>query len=399
MTMKILTYLLLGATLAMTLSCAKGSGVAPGSSVLDSVVPPSPLPSVPSIPTDGTSFFALVYGPDSSDRAFLADRIAGYQAPGLADVFSQWRRISGGTLYNTMVGVPLTPAWCFSGFDTNRNWLPAVNPSGGATVQPGTFNTCLNSDAFIASSWSYIASPDRLYNAANSTNFNGFISGLKFSTYSLDATLSSTDADDDCIGLIIAAVIDGSNNIHTLTAMRSQGGMVPTQGWGVVYKTNNTVVRTFGARAVGANSGGWSGRKSLVRVVRTGDNVKAYASTFASGATVQTVDPTSLIELDLSDPSNGLTIFQGEQYYGYGSLSQLAATFSEISFTTPNTPTDPTYIYDLVNNLVYLKSDSGGYNVVPGVEAYSTIGFPKRVKNTETSREFSIDSAGGYTPL
>jgi hypothetical protein len=403
--MKKLIYLCLGIALAFTFSCAKGSGVAPGSSLLETVS--SPLPSVPSIPTDGTSFFALVYGASAQDRAFLSDRIAGYQAPGLADVFNQWRRISGANLYNTMTGVTLTPAWCFSGFDSNRNWLPAVNPGNGQTVSPSTDTNCVNSDPFVASSWSYIASPDRLYNAANSTNFNGFISALKFSAYSLDAVLSSTNTDDDGLGIIIAAVIDNSNNIHTLTAMRTQGGMAPTQGWAILYKTNNTLVRTIDAKSVGGvntngsagDRNGWNGRKSLVRVIRSGDLIEAYASVWGTGATVLTVDPASKITVDLSDPALSLSVFQGEQYYGYGSISQVAATFSEIVFSTPNTPTDPTYIYDLVNNSVYLKSDSGGYNVVPGAQALSTIGYPKRVKNTETSKEFMIDSATGFTPL
>lgn len=390
--MKRYSLVMLASLLTVLVACKDG-GVAP--STLSSTL----TPTIPSIPTDGAASYALVYGSSASDRQYLSDRIAGYQAPGLSVVFSQWRRFSGGSIYNTTADItPKTPAYCFTSFDSNYNWVNGTN--GSTTISPGTYTNCVNSNTFIASSWNYIASPDRIYNAANGSYFNGFISALKFLKYNLQATVTSTDADDDGIGLVIAAVVDSSNNVHTLTAMRTQGGMTPSQGWGILYKMNNTEVRTFGARSVGGIVNNWGGKKSLLSVSRDGDIIKASASNWFTGSSSGvTVDPASEITIDLSDSSLGLSVFQGEQYYGYGTISQLGATFSDIVFTSPNSAADPTYLYDLVNNTVYFKDSTAGYTLVPGAQAMSILGFPIRVKNNETQKEFRIDSASSFVEL
>ena len=184
------------------MSCGKGGGNAP--SELSSLTPITPTNPPSELPTDGDSFFALVYGSSSSDRTFLYNKINGYQPPSLSEVFTSWRRIAGSTIYNNPSTIPQTPAYCFSGFDSNFNWNPAVNPANGATVQPGTHNECVNSGAHTSSAWNFISSPDRLYNASNASSFIGFLSGLQFKEFNLEAVVSSPDTDDDAIGLIIA---------------------------------------------------------------------------------------------------------------------------------------------------------------------------------------------------
>lgn len=392
------------ATTALVTSCGQSGGNAPD---LLSTAPTAPVGGVPNIPTDGTSYFALAYGSTTSDRTLLANRIAGYQAPGLSDVFNNWRRISGPRIFNTPSEIVQTPSYCFTGFDSNNNWNPGMN--GSTPIQPGTYSNCVNSDDFVSASWSYKNSPDRLYNAANGTSYNGFISGIKFKNYTLQATLSSADVDDDGIGIIIAAFVDSSNVVHTLSAMRTQGGFPPPSlGWGLVYRQNNNVIgSTFSNMSIGGvntngsqgDRQGWNGRSTIVRVERADNMITAYTSTWGTSGTTLAIEPTSKIEIDLSNPTNGLTAFMGEQYYGYGTISQPGATFSDIAFSTPNAESDPSYIYDLLNNTVYNKMNAGGYVLVNGMSAYSTIGFPKRVKNTESSKEFMINSAGSYTEL
>lgn len=388
------------------MSCGQSGGNAPS---LSSLAPGSPVGGVPNIPTDGTSYFALVYGASASDRQLLSNRIAGYQAPGLQDVFANWRRIAGNNIYNTPADIPNTPAYCSAGGlnATTHNWNPSTDPGTGQTIDPGTYSACVNSNSFVSMSWSYVNSPDSLYNAANSTSFNGFISGIKFKNYTIQSTVSSTNDDDDGIGIIIAAYVDVSGTVHTLTAMRSQGGMAPSQGWAILYRQNNTIPSggTFGEKSVGGvNPGaagqgrGWSGKRTIIRVERQDDIITAYTSTWGTGSTPLSIEPTSQITIDLSTVPS-LAGFRGEQYYGYGAISQIGASFADIAFTTPNAESDPSYIYDLLNNTVYNKQVGGGYVLVNGMEAYSTIGFPKRVKNTETSKEFTIDSASHFTPL
>jgi hypothetical protein len=389
-------------------SCGKSGGVAPEED-LKSTAPPSTVPAQPpsQLPSDGSSFIALVYGSSASDRIMLENRINGYQAPGLAEVFQQWRRISGNTIYNTEASIPTTPSYCFTSLDSNYNWVAGTNPSTGLAIYPGISSDCVNSASFTSKSWSFIPRPDRLYNATNSTNFIGFLSGLKFETFNFEAVVSSADTDDDTIGLIIAAYVDASNMIHSLSAIRTQGGNQPTQGWAIVYRQNNNIIRIFDEKSVGGTNRngvagdrlGWNGRNTKIRIERNGNIIKAYTSTWGSSGTVNSLSTASEISIDLSDTTNGLTIFQGEQYYGYGSMSQLGANFSQIDFETPNAEADPSYIYDLHTNSVYIKNVNGGYNLMSGVQAFTTIGYPKRVKNTETQKEFMINSATGYTDL
>lgn len=401
---KILIALAIGVSIFSIMSCGKGGGNAPSELSSQSPIVPTNPPS--DVPTDGDSYFALVYGSSASDRNFLNAKINGNLPPSIADILDSWRRIAAGTIYNDISVVPQTPAYCFSGFDSNRNWNPAVNPVGGATIQPGTHNECVNSNVHTSNAWSYIASPDRLYNASNASSFIGFLSGLQFKDYNLEAVVSSADTDDDAIGLIIAST-EVSGTVHTLTALRTQGGQQPTQGWAIVHRTNNAITRIFGAKSVGGTHQngsqgdrlGWNGRNSRIRVERADNIVKAYTSTWGTGGVANALDPASEIVIDLSDVANNLTQFQNPQYYGYGTISQLGTTFAEISFTTPTAAPDPSYIYDLMNNTVYIKNVSGGYTLMNGVQAYSTIGFPKKVKNIETQKEFMIDSAGGYTEL
>ena len=280
--------------------------------------------------------------------------------------------------------------------------------NGSTPIQPGTYGNCVNSDDFVSASWSYKNSPDRLYNAANGSSYNGFISGIKFKNYSIQSIVSSADLDDDAIGIIIAAFVDSSNVIHTLSALRTQGGFPPPSlGWGLVYRQNNTVISTISNMSIGGvntngsqgDRNGWNGRRTMISVERADNMITAYTSTWGTSGTTLALEPTSKIEIDLSNPANGLTAFMGEQYYGYGTISQLGATFSDIAFSTPNAESDPAYIYDLLNNTVYNKMAAGGYVLVNGMAAYSTIGFPKRVKNTESSKEFMINSAGSYSEL
>lgn len=401
---KILIAIAIGVSIFSTMSCGKGGGNAPGElSSLDPITPTNP-PS--ELPTDGDSFFALVYGSTASDRTFLDNKINGYQPPSIAEILNSWRRIAAGTIYNDISTVPQTPAYCFSGFNSSYNWNPAVNPVGGATVNPGTHNECVNSNVHTSSAWSYIANPDRLYNASNASNFIGFLSGLQFKDYNLEAVVSSADTDDDAIGLIIASTVV-SGNVHTLTALRTQGGQQPTQGWAIVHRTNNAITRIFSPLSIGGTHQngaqgdrlGWNGRNARIRVERADNIVKAYTSTWGTGGAVNALDSASEIIIDLNDVANNLAQFQGPQYYGYGTISQLGATFAEINFSTPTATADPSYIYDLMNNTVYIKNVSGGYTLMNGVQAYSTIGFPKKVKNTETQNEFMIDSATGFTEL
>ncbi len=343
------------------------------------------------------SLYQLAYGSSTSDRQLLADRIAGNAPPKFTEVISRWKRFSGTTYYPTVASIVATPSYCQTSMDGSGMWAPSTSP----VADPNTSGVC-NTASMNSLSWVYLTGPDRLFNIQNTSVYNGFFSTIKFDTYVSETTVSSIDTDDDAIGVSIAVYVDPvTSDVHTLSAYRTQGGFpAPSLGWGILYKLNGTVVRTFDNKSVGGTTGsGWNGNNSKIRIERTGDNIKAYASTWSTG-TAAAIDLASLIELDLADGANGLTMFQGAQSYGYESLSQPHATFSDLIFQTPLANSDPDYLFDLRDNLVYSKKSSGiGYELVVGLKALDMLGYPKIITNLETQGEFSIESSTSYTEL
>lgn len=351
------------------------------------------------------SLYQLAYGASTTDRTLLADRIAGNAPPKFSEVISRWKRFSGTTYYPTVASIVATPSYCQTSMDGSGMWAPSTSP----VADPNTAAAC-NTASMNSLSWIYLTSPDRLFNIQNTSVYNGFFSTIKFDTYISETTVSSSGTDDDAIGVSIAVYVDPvTSDVHTLSAYRTQGGFpAPSLGWGILYKLNGTVMSTFDNKSLGGvntngsqgDRQGWNGRNSKIRIERTGDNVKAYASTWNTGATASAIDEASLIEIDLADGANGLTMFQGAQSYGYESLSQPYATFSDLSFQTPLANSDPDYLFDLRDNLVYSKKSSGiGYELVVGLKALDMLGYPKIITNLETQSEFSIESSTSYTEL
>ncbi len=367
-------------TISLLSACKKGDGFAPFESV-----------------SVGEGF-ELVYGSSPTDRQAFEARRTGSSPPTFADVLTRWRRFSGTFYYPTLASIIADPAYCQTTMDGNGVWANSVAPN--PIVNPNTAGAC-NTPSMNSLSWVFLNGPDRLHNIQNTNNYNGFFSAIKFDNYIAEATLSSSNGDDDAIGVTIAVYVDGSNNIHTLTAYRTHGGFPPPSlGWGIVHKTNNTVIRTIGNKSVGGTFGGWSGRNSQIRIERTGDIVRAFASPWTMGNTPLAIDPASVIEINLADPAENLLDFRGPQSFGYETLSQPNASFSLLNFTTPQTNSDPDFIYDLHTNRVYSKNPSGvGYLLVNGASAMQVLGYPKKVTNLETQREFIINSATAFEEI
>lgn len=374
----LLSRVLLSLTMVASFSCSQATdGYAPGIVI--------------------TSGYQLAYGNSASDRTALTNRINGSVPPKFAEVISRWKRFSGTEYYPDPNAIVANPAYCRTNLDTTTGlWSNSVSPA----ANPNTDGNC-NTPTMNSLSWIYLLGPDRLFNIQNASYYNGFFSTLKFDNFVGIATVSSNNVDDDAIGVTIAVYFNSvSNQVHTLSAYRTQGGFpAPNLGWGILHKVNGSVVRIIGNKSVGGTNGSWSGRNSQIRVERTGNIVKAYCSTWATGGVANAIDPTSEIVLDLSDPAENLTDFMGPQAYGYESLSQPEATFSDLKFLTP-AEENPDYLYDLKNDLVYGKKAAGiGYELVPGTKALETLGYPKTITNIETQREFLINSATSFTEL
>ena len=108
--------------------------------------------------------------------------------------------------------------------------------------------------------------------------YNGFVSPEKLENYTFEATLRSTNSDNDTIGLVIAFVRIGGIN-YTLTALRNTRGNAPSEGWGVCYGENtNYASWIVDKKSVDGTPSGWNGTRSRVKIERNGDSIKCYTT-------------------------------------------------------------------------------------------------------------------------
>lgn len=181
-----------------------------------------------------------------------------------------------------------------------------------------------------ADGWDYDPLTEAIICQTNTATYVGFISEYSGLAYDIKATLSSTQADDDAITIILAYV-EQDNREYTLSAVRSMGGFAPTNGFGVYYNYGQTDQRlissvTVSTNANGGGGTGWSGHgPSRIEANKTGGIITV--STSQNGSTI--IDPSTLITVDLlSDPD--LLKFSGSTRNGYGARSQGAASFTDI---------------------------------------------------------------------
>jgi hypothetical protein len=226
---------------------------------------------------------------------------------------------------------------------------------------------------------------------------------LGFEYYKHSAIVTSTNTDDDTIGIIVAFVRDASNVNHVLAAVRTQGGNSPALGWGLVYYKDGTAFKVINNIDVGgvfknsATAGdklGWNARMSKISVIREGDKITATASPWGLTEGSLALSTASKIEVNLADASLGLSIFQGAKPYGYMSLSQLGSEYRNVDFSTG---TNETYVYDLQNKIVYEKQASGQYVARKDLDAFTHIGTPRQVGNPDTGSVFKLNANKTYT--
>ncbi len=273
-----------------------------------------------------------------------------------ADIFNTWNRFgNGGVLYSNFAAIPIT--------DQARSWV-------------------------------YNSNTDQVISNVNSTYPIGFISPSSYFTYTHSAIVSSTNSDDDAIGLVVGS-ISNAGIVRNLVAWRSQGGNGPI--WGLVDKGPATTILINRSNTIGeyhvnvpntvansTNQGWLSYGNSIIRVEKTENSIKAWTS--QKGNT--TIDANTIIEYTIPDGG----IFAGVSPYGYFASSQNAATFSNIAFTGglgdfifDHTDPDNKKVFENVNNV-------WTYNASLTTE--TILGAPRIISNPLTGKVFSIDGSG-----
>jgi len=312
------------------------------------------------------------------NRSDLERKMRLYEPPSPREIFEKWGRISNSEY-----------------FEDGKDAESSKNTNGDG--------------ADYALKWQLHENQDETYlEYTKNSVYAGFVSpdGEESDNFTLEATVSSKDDDNDTIGLIVAFFRDGKSS-YILEAARSQGSssgenfIEPREGWGLIVRRlspdaeNPEIGDVLWIRQLnvgGVMSRGWKDTRSRIKVVRSGDKV-----------TITTTDwndennyvPGSVIAVNLrSDPE--LSRFRGPQKFGYFTASQERTSFRNIVL-------DGGVIQD---KLFYLDPDTGESEVwwydqsfnrwipMAGADIQGVLGYPLEITNPETGETFLIERKG-----
>lgn len=246
--------------------------------------------------------------------------------------------------------------------------------SGTRFSHNGTWANIANSSE--ANAWYYDNTLESFVQPQNTSSFTGFISTVKYRTYTHRATLKSTDSDNDCIGLVIAYALDDDGKPHTLSLVINKGGEshVGSYYYALIYDKSlpdEQVLFTKGNKANGTipgnhTTGGWSSNTITLEVNKAGSTITCAASNYGSTDIVQS----TLIEINLDNYSWG-KLFRGKVQYGYCTQSQPKSYFQNIYFNGKGPLKGEVIIspdkdnnLELRDNGLYV-SDTGGDTHIP----------------------------------
>lgn len=251
--------------------------------------------------------------------------------------------------------------------------------------------------------WTYNVDTGSIVCTVNSSSYVGFISSTRHSNYVHEVRLTSTDTDDDTMGIILAWYVDPDTGLeHTLSALRSTGGNGFT--WRIVYNhlkqgTFTVVDKThtikWGNGNYGANItqsgfitnkllGGWDDFVLGTKVLITRDNDTFTCTTTDLDSDNYVEDSTVIVSL-LSDPR--LAVFRGPSAYGYAAYSQRQSTYDVLRFSDTQNA-----VYDLRNGDIYTYQQSGWQKEAETV--YEVFGPNRVVYNNRSAKMFLLGFDG-----
>lgn len=217
----------------------------------------------------------------------------------------------------------------------------------------GTKNISNESEA---KAWYFDNSLNSFVQPKNTTTFTGFVSNIKYKTYTHRATLRSSDSDNDANGLVIAYVLDENGYPHTLSCIVNKGkeSHAGNFTYAVVYNREldgETIVQT-GTMSSGHTTGGWSNNFITMEVFKSGNAVECSISDWGSLA----INSNTLISINLDNYSWG-KYFTGKVQYGYCNQSQANSYFTDIYFKGKGPLKGEVKISTYANNAIQQKED------------------------------------------
>lgn len=274
-----------------------------------------------------------------------------------------------------------------------------VNPSN-PTI--GTPSNLIPGTPLQTNSWQYDAISNVISSTFNSFPLLGFASKVLLSKYTHKATVSSSAADNDRIGLVVffedvndlvpnqAYGMDPGDftwpinttdefvpNQHTLTLLRNRENV--NESYIVVYnykKTNERIIAN-GSSEVWNTLALWSGAEVDLEVVKTENTIKVRTSEFSDAPGGKGgLDYEMVIDLNADAD---LFKFKGFCSYGYCCQSQEDSTFTNESVNAGINE-----IYDIRNGEVWVADSSGIYAVDPDRNVFDEILPRTFIRNSVT---------------
>lgn len=255
------------------------------------------------------------------------------------------------------------------------------------------------------SSWTYDIATNRIVSPINSVSYLGFISPNKYERYTADVVLSSSDADDDSLGFVIAFALDSAGREHTLSVIRnayvSGAANVVEYNYAIIYNAfqpDAVVLEQIDCDPTDTAIVGWLNRSCRVRVERNDDLITVWTTPL--DATLPPMDATGGIDvstkIEISIGDNPLLeIFDGACSIGFSAHSQRHATFSDLVLQTRGTQyvdarSGLFYVYNSADDTTELLDDVTGASVIgAGRIAYSTL----------TDRLYFVETNGSFTRI
>lgn len=248
--------------------------------------------------------------------------------------------------------------------------LETMYNTGTVFSHYNTWNNVYNTSE--AKAWYYDKSLGTFVQPQNTTTFTGFVSTVKYRTYTHRATLKSTASDNDGIGLVIAYALDEYNRPHTLSVVINKGGEGHVGGYyyALVYDKNlpdEKVLFTKGNKSGGTipgnhNVSGWNSNTITLEVNKAGATVTCAASDYGS----TTINQKTLIEINLDDYAWGY-LFRDKVQYGYCTQSQPYSYFQNIYFSGKGPIQASVIVSPDEGNIIEIR-DNGLYAVCNGTE-------------------------------
>lgn len=264
-----------------------------------------------------------------------------------------------------------------------------------------------------AAAWTFQTNPDRIVQPNNTASYESFISPDMYSDYEMEATLYSSDIDDDIIGLVAAGIrLNGTTNLQLMLLHSANGLAHPTTGaaatsWNHGFHLLGATpadtapftpkqvgaIRTGGGLDGGGN--GWNGGYVRVRVVRRGNVITATCSDWQvsrAAANSASLLASSELVLDMATVPELAPLLTSARY-GYTTVSQAGATYYDVAFSGG---LDKTKVVDLQTGQVWKYNFTTAAWELSANTIQQELGYVREITNPETGETYVITEDGVY---